>query len=118
MPASTEPRSGLFWGWSLGENNWNTGMDANLLRIGRFAFHLSVKDRDLATPPGSPADGDTYIVGPSPTGAWAGQADKVAVWSGTEWVFGTPRVGWVAYIEDEEVLSVYKAEGWSAGVAI
>jgi len=118
MPAQIEARSGLFWGWNYGENGWNTGMDQNILRLGRFGFHLSVKDRDLATPPGSPADGDTYIVGPSPTGAWDGQAGKVAVWSGTEWVFGTPRVGWVAYIEDEEVLSVYKATGWSAGVAI
>lgn len=118
MPASTEPRSGLSYGWSLGESNWNNGMDANLLSIGRFAYHLSVKDRNLSSPPGSPANGDTYIVGPSPTGAWAGQAGKVAVWSGTAWVFGTPRIGWVAYIEDEEVLSAYKNAGWSAGVAI
>lgn len=118
MPASTEPRSGLSFGWKLGENNWNAGMDANLLSIGRFAYHLSVKDRDLAAPPGSPAAGDTYIVAAAPTGAWAGHPGKVAVWSGTAWVFGTPRIGWVAYIEDEEVLSAYKAAGWSAGVAI
>jgi hypothetical protein len=118
MPASTEPRSGLNYGWTLGESGWNALMDANLLSLGRFAYHLSVKDRNLATPPGSPAAGDTYIVGPSPTGAWEGKANQVAVWSGTAWVFGTPRVGWVAYIEDEEVLSVYKAAGWSAGVAI
>lgn len=118
MAASTEPRSGLNYGWSLGENGWNTGMDANLLSIGRFAYHLSVKDRDLATPPGSPAAGDTYIVAASPTGAWAGQAGKVAIWSGSAWVFGTPRIGWVAYIEDEQRLSAYKAAGWSVGVAI
>lgn len=118
MAASTEPRSGLNFGWSLGENNWNTGMDANLLSIGRFAYHLSVKDRDLATPPGSPASGDTYIVAASPTGAWAGQAGKVAVWTGSAWVFGTPRVGWIAYIEDEQKLTAYKAGGWSAGIAI
>lgn len=118
MAASTEPRSGLSFGWTLGENGWNTGMDANLLSIGRFAYHLSVKDRNLATPPGSPAAGDTYIVAASPTGAWAGLAGKVAIWSGSAWVFGTPRIGWVAYIEDEEVLSAYKAGGWSAGIAI
>ena len=53
MAASTEPRSGLFYGWALGENNWKEGMDANLLHIGRFGFHLSVKDRDLTTPPSS-----------------------------------------------------------------
>lgn len=118
MASKTETRSGLVYGWSYGENGWNTGMDANLLSLGRFAYHLSVKDRDISAPPGSPAAGDTYIVGPSPTGAWAGKANQVAVWSGTAWVFGVPRIGWVAYIEDEEVLSVYKAAGWSAGVAI
>lgn len=118
MAASTEPRSGMSYGWTLGENGWNTGMDANLLWLGRFGTQLSVKDRDLATPPGSPASGDTYIVAASPTGAWAGQASKVAVWTGSAWVFGTPRVGWIAYIEDEQKLTAYKAGGWSAGIAI
>lgn len=118
MPASTEPRSGLNFGWNLGENNWNIGLDNNILSLGRFAYHLSVKDRDLATPPGSPTAGDTYIVASSPTGAWAGNTGKVAVWSGSAWVFGTPRIGWVAYVEDEEKLIAYKAVGWSTGVAL
>lgn len=118
MAASTEPRSGLNYGWSLGENGWNTGMDANLLSIGRFAYHLSVKDRDLATPPGSPAAGDTYIAAASSTGAWAGKDGQIAVWSGSAWIFGVPRIGWVAYVEDEEKLTAYKAGGWSAGIAI
>lgn len=118
MAASTEPRGGLQYGWSLGESGWNTGMDANLLRLGRVGFHLSVKDRDLAAPPGSPASGDTYIVAASATGAWASQDGKVAVWAGSAWAFYTPRVGWVAYVEDEEKLTAYKAAGWSAGIAI
>ena len=120
MASSTEPRSGLSYGWSLGEDNWNTGMDNNLLSIGRFAYHLSVKDRDLSTPPASPASGDTYIVAATPaaTGAWLGKENQVAVWSGTAWVFGVPRVGWVAYIEDEEKLAAYKTAGWSMGIAI
>lgn len=118
MSSSTEPRSGLSYGWTLGENSWNTGMDNNLLFLGRFGVHLSVKDRDLVTPPASPASGDTYIVPASATGAWAGQTGKVTLWSGTVWVFATPRLGWVAYIEDEEKLSAYKVAGWSAGVAL
>jgi hypothetical protein len=118
MAASTEPRSGLFYGWALGENNWKDGMDANLLRIGRFGFHLSVKDRDLTTPPASPAAGDTYIPAASSTGAWAGKDGQIAVWSGSAWIFGVPRIGWVAYVEDEEKLTAYKAGGWSAGIAI
>jgi hypothetical protein len=62
--------------------------------------------------------GDTYIVAAAATGAWAGKEKQVAVWSGSAWVFYAPRLGWVAYIEDEEKLSAYKAAGWSAGVAI
>lgn len=52
MAASTEPRSGLQYGWNAGESGWNTGMDANLLKLGRVGVHLSVKDRDLTAPPG------------------------------------------------------------------
>jgi hypothetical protein len=29
----------------------------------------------LNTPPGSPADGQCWIIGTTPTGAWAGQAN-------------------------------------------
>lgn len=116
MASLTEPRSGLKYGWALGESGWNAEMDANLKAIGRFAYHLSVKGRGLTTPPGSPASGDTYIVAASATGAWATKDGQVAVWDGTAWVFGTPRAGWVAYIEDEEVLSTYKAS-WSAGIS-
>lgn len=118
MAASTDVRFGLSYGWSLGESGWNTGMDANLLKIARAGVHLSVKDRDLTAPPGSPANGDTYIVGASATGDWATHDGKVAVWDGSAWVFYTPRIGWVTYIEDEEKLSAFKAAGWSAGVAI
>lgn len=118
MPASIEPRSGIFHGWSLGESGWPAQMEANLLRIGRFAFHLSAKDRNLATPPGTPTAGDTYIVAAAATGAWAGKEGQVTLWDGAAWVFAAPRIGWMAYLEDEEKLIAYKAAGWSAGVAV
>lgn len=41
----------------------------------------------LNTPPGSPAQGDTYVLGASPTGAWAGRANCLAGYFGTGWVF-------------------------------
>lgn len=118
MAASTDVRFGLSYGWSLGESGWNTGMDENLLKIARAGVHLSVKDRDLTAPPGSPAAGDTYIVGASATGAWATHDKEVAVWSGSAWVFYTPRTGWVAFIEDETKLSAYYSSAWSAGISI
>jgi hypothetical protein len=70
----------------------------------------AVLDRDLNTPPGSPADGDLYIVGPSPTGAWATQAGKLALFiTGTGWVFVTPRTGMQVYIVDEKLPMEYSA---------
>ena len=42
------------------------------LRLLDGLVQLSVLDRDLTTPPGSPADGDRYIVASGGTGSWAG----------------------------------------------
>jgi hypothetical protein len=108
----------LKYGWTLGESGWNADMDGNLLAIARFGVHLSILDRDLATPPTSPASGATYIVAASATGAWAGKSGQVALWNGSAWIFAAPRIGWIAYIEDEAKLSAYKSGGWSAGIAI
>jgi hypothetical protein len=48
------------------------------------------------TPPGTPTDGDTYIIGGAPTGAWAGKAYYVTAWSAalSTWQFYTPQNGW------------------------
>lgn len=120
MSASIEPRSGMNYGWSLGETGWNTGMDANLLFLGRFGVHLSVKNRTTAAPPATPADGDSYIVAAAATGAWAGKDGQVAVWNNitATWAFGVPRTGWVAYVEAEGKLVAYTGSAWSAGVAL
>jgi hypothetical protein len=93
-------------------------MDANLLKLGRVGFHLSVIDRDLTAPPGSPTSGDTYIPAATATGDWAGHEDEIALWDGSDWVFYTPRTGWVAFIEDESKLSAFYSSSWSAGVAL
>ncbi len=115
--ASTDPNLGLTYGWTLGEANWNGGMDANLKRLGAVVG-LSVKSRATTTPPASPADGDRYLVPAGATGAWSGKTDQIAARVAGVWEFHAPKVGWLAYVEDEQVLSAYKATGWSPGIAI
>ena len=44
------------------------------------------------TPPAVPVAGDRYIVGTVPTGAWAGQANKLGVFR-TAWAFYTAKAG-------------------------
>lgn len=75
---------------------------------------LSVIDRQLATPPGSPAEGDRYIVPADATGAWAGQDGNVAAWQDGAWAFYSPLSGWVAWVEAEASLYVYGDSSWSA----
>lgn len=48
------------------------------------------------TPPGSPAVGDTYIVGAAGTGVWSGHNNQIATWTGA-WAFVTPKSGVFAY---------------------
>lgn len=47
----------------------------------------------LTAPPGSPASSACYYVASSPTGAWAGQAGKVACYVGSQWVFWAVKTG-------------------------
>lgn len=116
MPASTHPNLPLAYDWTLGDP-YKTEMDANLVMLGAIVC-LSVKDRDLTTPPASPTDGDRYIIPTGATGVWAGKTNQIAVRIAGAWQYYIPKVGWLCYIEDEGVLSIYKASGWSAGIAI
>lgn len=63
----------------------------------------TVKDKDLATPPGSPEDGDAYIVASSPTGVWSGKTNQIAYYraSAGAWQFIVPRAGWTLRVADE-----------------
>jgi hypothetical protein len=55
--------------------------------------HLSVLDRDLATPPASPLDGQRYIPAASATGAWAGKSLNIAAFQDGAWMFHVPQLG-------------------------
>lgn len=114
MAASTENRFGLQYGWALGESGWKDGMDANLLKLGRFGVHLSVKNRNLTAPPASPTAGDTHIVAVGATGSWAGHDTHVALWDGSAWLFAAPRSGWRADVEGEDVLVRFRSGIWGA----
>ncbi|MGB0084221.1 MAG: DUF2793 domain-containing protein [Rhodomicrobiaceae bacterium] len=76
---------------------------------------LAVLDRDLAAPPGSPAEGDRYLVASSATSGWAGQDGKIAAWQDGAWAFYAPRAGWIAWIADEDIILVFNGANWTGG---
>ena len=56
---------------------------------------LAVIDRDLSAPPGSPAEGDRYLVKSPGSGAFAGRDNDVAHYIDSGWSFYPPQVGWI-----------------------
>ena len=57
-----------------------------------------VESQTVNDPPGSPALGVYWIIGPAPTGAWAGHAAKIATsYDGSTWTVITPPDGLEAF---------------------
>lgn len=73
---------------------------------------LSVLDRDLAAPPGSPAEGARYLVKATGTDAFAGKDGQIAHFRDGAWAFHLPRAGWIAYVADEGMLLVHDGSAW------
>lgn len=108
MPATQEPILGVYYGWSVGESGYANQMDANLTKLATLA-QISVKNRTTASPPGTPVNGDRYLIAASPTGAWASHAGHIAVWRAplSAWEFYVPANGWTIFVEAERVAFVY-----------
>ncbi|AGH31356.1 hypothetical protein TVVG_00007 [Tetraselmis viridis virus SI1] len=77
------------------------------------------------TPPGGPSEGQVYIVGDTPTGAWAGRPNKVAIYYGGAWRFlpgvddsgssidiGATHEGIRVYRKDLSALTVWDGAAW------
>ena len=73
--------------------------------------HLSVVDMGLDEPP-SAAEGERYIIGASPSGAWSGHAGAIAAFVDGAWLFFTPAKGWLAYVESQTLLHLFDGESW------
>ncbi|HEY4192521.1 MAG TPA: DUF2793 domain-containing protein, partial [Mesorhizobium sp.] len=78
---------------------------------------LSAHDRDLASPPATPADGDRFIVAASGSGPWAGHDGEIAAFQDGGWAFFKPKPGWLAYVADEAALLVWDGAAWANVVA-
>ena len=72
------------------------------LQILDAVAQLSVLARDQTAPPAAPVAGARYIVAAGATGAWDGQDNQVASWTGSGWIFLAPRTGWRAWVEAED----------------
>lgn len=104
----------------LGENQASPDVTVNeALGVADCAIQLAVTNQTTTTPPGSPTDGDRYIVGSSATGVWAGEDENVACYVGTDWHYLTPQEGWEVYDQAKKTRYRYEGSNWvNTGVAI
>lgn len=119
MAAYQEVKAGLWTGYSSGDSGWTNQMNENFLTIGAL-LQIGVKDRDLTSPPVTPADGDCYIPAASATGAWVGKSGQLAVYRvlTASWQFYVPKDGYLTVILDESKLVARIGGVWTAGIAL
>lgn len=76
-----------------------------------------VIDQDVGTTPGSPTNGDTYIVDQL-GGAWStATVDDIAHFFGGAWNFYTPFEGLRVWVNDEDIIVVYDGAAWATVTA-
>jgi hypothetical protein len=68
---------------------------------------------ESATPPGSPDEGECWLVGAGATGAWDGQDGKLACFAAGNWLFVTPRDG-LRVLDQSTGQDVRFLAGWQA----
>lgn len=66
----------------------------------------------LNEPPTSPSLGVAYIIGTSPTGVWADNTDRIAVWNGEGWRYYCPDLGLRFYNAATQEYIYTNGNGW------
>lgn len=79
------------------------------------ALHPSIEAAALATPPADPETGQSWIVGPGATGAWAGFEDSLACWTPNGWRFVAPVPGMLAWNIAAGCWLHWSGSAWSNG---
>ena len=79
------------------------------------ALHAVAETRGQNVPPPAPAIGQGWIVGSAPTGDWADQADRLAVWTSGGWRFVEPVEMMRIWLRDAEVFSRWTGTEWIDG---
>lgn len=115
MPATKQSNIGLWQGWVPGEDGWGDEMNYNLRSLDALVqgFVLGI----LASPPGSPSSGDSYIVSNGGSGAFNGQDGKIARYDGSAWEFYPAKDGWRVFNQSDNAYYRRAGGAWQQDTA-
>ncbi len=71
-----------------------------------------VLSANFSNPPTTPAEGDAYIIGASPTGVWASKANQIAYYYGGGWYYMPPVSGMRLRVLDVGAYYYYNGSAW------
>jgi hypothetical protein len=77
-------------------------------------LHPVVED-EADAPPSSPTDGESWLVGPAPTGAWSGHAGAVATFQAGAWLFLAPLPGMRVFVRAAQQSAIFVGRWQKAG---
>lgn len=77
-------------------------------------LHPVVAGPPQDNPPADPMPGQAWLVGSAPSGAWAQQAARIALWDEGGWRFLAPTEGMLVWSLAERVHYRFEATAWSA----
>jgi len=77
-------------------------------------IHPAVEGSATA-PPANPAPGQCWTVADGATGAWAGQDDKLALWTAAGWRFLAPTAGMAVWDKSAGFERRWDGSAWSDG---
>ena len=102
--------------WTIGMGQF--GLSAGSVKLSNLFLgpNIRVENQTTNTPPGSPAEGVAYVIGPTPTDAWAGHARKIAIYELGQWVIYTPSEGWTVYDKTIGRSYFYKSGTWQTEI--
>lgn len=78
--------------------------------------HPTVVTVGTNAPPVSPAVGQCWVVGGSPTGAWSEHAQALAGWTEGGWRFAAPVPGLTVWTSGADGFARWDGTAWTAGV--
>ena len=111
-PIQTGANTGIVFNFPDLYDGWGPPVNDALELIDTLLF-LTVVEMDLSAPPANPVSGQCWIVAANPTGAWAGEANSIALWSRGVWRFFIPRPGWRTFNLQTNIFYTFLAGEWS-----
>lgn len=100
----TLPNIGLKGDYTVGDDDWGPEMDANLLKLSTLVQGAVISR--IAAVPGSPAEGDAYVLTAAP------HDQNVAVYDDGAWVYFAPAEGWWFYDRDANKYISFDGAAW------